>query len=59
MGDGTFFKVGEHKCTLKNYRKFLWFQLAIVTSQALKNDVIAYTQYKGLNYTISDKITQL
>jgi len=52
MGGGTFFKVGGHKCTLKNYRKFLWFVLATVTSQALKYYVITYTPYEGLNYTI-------
>jgi len=27
-----------------------------VTSQALKYDVITYTPYEGLNYTILDKI---
>jgi len=59
MGGGNFFKRGGHKCTLKNYRKFLWFQLATVTSQALKFDVIAYTPYEVLNYTILDKTTPL
>jgi len=29
----------------KNYRKILCFELATVTSQALKYDVIAYTPY--------------
>jgi len=28
--------------------------LAIVTSKALKYDVITYTPYEGLNYTILD-----
>jgi len=40
-------------------RKFLWFELANVTSQALRYDVIAYTPYEGLNYTILDKISPL
>jgi len=41
MGGETFFKAGGgHKCTSKNYRTFLWFELATVTSQALKYDVI-------------------
>jgi len=30
-----------------------------VTSQALKYDVIAYTPYEGLNYTVLEKITPL
>jgi len=38
---------------------FLWFKLATVTSQALKYDVITYTQYEGLNYTVLDKIKPL
>jgi len=60
MGGGTFVKVwGGHKCTLKNYRQVLWFELATVTSQALKYDFIAYTPYEGLNYTILDKTTPL
>jgi len=37
----------------------LWFELATVTSQALKYDVIVYTQYEGLNYTILDKTTPI
>ena len=49
-----------HKCTLKrNYCKILWCDLATVTSQALKYDVIAYTPYEGLNSTILDKTTPL
>ena len=43
----------------KNYRKFWWFELATVTSQALKYDVIIYTPFVGLNYTILDKIKPL
>jgi len=34
----------------------LWFELATVTSQAWKYDVITYTPDEGLNYTILDKI---
>jgi len=49
MGGGTFLKVGGHKCTSKNYRIFVWFELAIVTSQALKYDVITCTPYEGIN----------
>jgi len=59
MGGGTFLKVGGHKSRQKAYRKFLWFELAIVTSQALKYYVITYAPYEGLNYTILDKITPL
>jgi len=33
--------------------------LATVTSQALKYDVITYTPYEDLNYTIIDKTTPL
>jgi len=43
----------------KNYRKFLWFELATVTSQELKYDIITYTLFEGLNSTILDKITPL
>jgi len=59
MGGGTFFKVGGHKGMSKNYRKFLWFELATVTSQALKYDVIIYAPYVGVNYTILEKIKPL
>jgi len=58
MGGGTFFKVGA-QVHARNYRKFLSFELATVTSQALKYDVITYTPYEGLNYNILDKITPL
>jgi len=54
-----FKKVGGQKCMSKDYRKLLWFKLVTVTSQALKYDVITYTPYEGLNYTILDKSTQL
>jgi len=47
MGDGTFFKVGGHKCMPKNYSKFFWFELTTVMSQALKYDVMTYATYEG------------
>jgi len=59
MGGGTFFKVGGTIARQKNYIKLLWFELATVTSQALKHDVITYTLYEGLNSTTLDKITPL
>ena len=55
----NYFQSGGHKCTSKNYRRFLQFELATVTSQALKYDVTTYTPYEGLNYTILDKIKPL
>ena len=54
-----FSKWGGTSARQKNYRKFLWFELANVTSQALKYDVITYAPYEGLNYTILSKITSL
>ena len=42
-----------------NYTKFLWFDLATVTSQALEYDAFTCTPYEGLNYTILDKIIPL
>jgi len=51
--------VGGTSARQKNYRQFLWFESATVTSQALKYDVITYTPYEGLNYTILNKITPL
>jgi len=54
-----FSKWGGTSARQKNYTKFLWFELATVTSQALKYDVITYTSYEGLNYAILDKITTL
>jgi len=59
MGGGTFFKVGGTSERQKIYRKFLWFELATVSSQASKYDAITYTSYEGLNYAILDKITPL
>jgi len=59
MGGGTFFKVGGNKCTSKNFRKCLWFQLETVTSQVLKYDFITYIPYEGINYAILNKITPL
>ena len=37
----------------------MWFELAIVTSQSLKYDVITYAPHEGLDSTITDKITPL
>jgi len=54
MGGGIFFKVGGTSARQKNYKKCLWLELAIVTSQALEYDVLTYTPYDGLNYTILD-----
>ena len=51
-GGGT--NARQHNCT-----KFLRFEMATVTSQALKYDVIPYTPYEGINYTILDKIAPL
>jgi len=44
MGGGTFSKVG---CTSDRqiYRKFLWFELATMTSQSFKYDVINFCQH--------------
>jgi len=52
-------KLGGTSARQKNYRNFLWFELATVMSQAMKYDVIIHTPYEGLNYTIFDKITPL
>jgi len=41
MGGGSFFT----SASKKNYRKFLWFELATVTPQALKYDVINFCQH--------------
>jgi len=53
------FQSGGHKCTSKKLNKILWFDMATVTSQALKYDVIIYAPYEGLHYTIVDKVTPL
>jgi len=45
MGGGTFFKVGAHVYVKQNIGTFLWFGLAIVTSQALKYDVFSFCQH--------------
>jgi len=38
MGGGTFFKVGGTSSSKNKTRKILWFELATVTSEALKYD---------------------
>jgi len=43
----------------KKLWQILWFELASVTSQALKCDVITYIPSEGLNYTILDKTKPL
>jgi len=45
MGGGTFFKVGGTNGNPKKYTKFLWFELATVTSQAFKHDAINFCQH--------------
>jgi len=40
-----FSKCGDTNGNPKQYRKFLWFELATVTSQALKYDVINFCQH--------------
>jgi len=37
----------------------LWFESAIVTSQALKYDVITYTPYEGKLHYIRQKYTTM
>jgi len=54
----TFSKRGA-QVHVKKYRKNLWIELATVTSQALKYDVITYAQYEGLNYTVLNEIKPL
>jgi len=58
MGGGTFFKAGGTSARQKIIEN-LSFELATVTSQTLKYDVITYTTYEGLNYIILDKFTPL
>jgi len=55
----AFFNVGGTSARQQNCRKILRFELATVTSQALKYDVVSYTPYEGINYSILDKITPL
>jgi len=45
MCGGTFFKVRDTSASHKNYRKFMWFELVTVTSEALKYDVINFCQH--------------
>jgi len=52
-----FSKWGGTSARHKNYIKFIWFESVIVTSQALKYDVITYAPYEGFNSTNTDKIT--
>jgi len=59
MGGRNFFKVGGTSARHKNYREFWRFELATVTSQGLKHDVITNTPYEGINCTILNKITPL
>ena len=59
MGGRNLFQSGGTSGRHKTTEKFLRFEVATVTSQALKYDVITYTPYKGLNYTILDKIQQI
>ena len=44
VGGGTFIKVGGTSGR-QNYRKFLWFELATATTQALKYDIIIFCQH--------------
>ena len=44
MGGRTIFKVGE-QVHVKKFKTFLWFDLATVTPQALKYDVINFCQH--------------
>jgi len=50
---------GGESARQNNYTKFLWFDLASVTSQALEYDAFTCTPYEGLNYTVLDKIIPL
>jgi len=50
MGGKNFLKVGGAQVHDKiNNREFLWFELATVTSQAFKYDVIKYTPYENVS----------
>jgi len=46
------FQSGSAQVRVKKTKTFLRFGLATETSQALKYDVITYTPYEGINYTI-------
>jgi len=50
---------GEQVHVKKKLQQILCFELATVTSQTLKYDVIAYAPYECLNYTILDKTRPL
>jgi len=45
MGGGTYFKVGGGTSARSKTKKILWFELATVTSQALKFDAINFCQH--------------
>jgi len=49
MGAGTIFKVGGNKCTSKKLENF-GFELATVTPQPLKYDVINFGQHVLSNF---------
>jgi len=55
MGGGTFFKVGGDKCKSKKHRQFLWFELATVTLEASKYDVINCTICRSKLYCFKQK----
>ena len=54
-----FSKWGAQMHVEKKLSQILWFELATVTSQTLKYDVITYALYQSLNCTILDKTTPL
>jgi len=45
MGGGTVFKMAGTSARQKDYRKFMWFELATVTLQALKYDIINFFRH--------------
>jgi len=45
MGGGTFSNWGGTSASQKNYIKVLWFALATVTSETLKDDVVNVCQH--------------
>ena len=53
MAGRTFCEAGGRvSARQNNYTKFLWLDLATVTSQALEYDAFTCTPYEGLNYTM-------
>jgi len=54
-----FSKWGGAEVHIKTTRENLWFELATVTSQALKYDVFTCTPFVGPNYNILEKIKPL